>query len=875
MKRYHFLSILIASILVFGLGGRAQPVMAQPQHVDAQPGDLYVPGEVVVIFQRSQPQSYASRALTLAKQMDAENVDAFNNVALLQFDESADVPGLVAKLSGMQGVAYAEPNYVRWIPEMAIAADKVVGHPQPVTDVTFRVRDVVNGQTSEVKLSLSELRSMKRNVRKGQAVPTWPTDPDVWTQWGWDYSGASIVWTDKAANPAVCVVDTGVDGRHPDLTGRVLTGYDFVNEDTKPDDDNGHGTHVSGTIAATSNNKKGFAGISTAKIIPVKVLSAQGWGTSFDIAQGITYCANNTQVKVINMSLGGAMPSVIEYNALDYAINSKGKLVVTAAGNSSMAYVDWDENSQITPGTADKPASFPAGWAAAWVCKDGTLAPGAPSVADCASGNFNTLANGLISVGAGNWSFWQDQNNDGLVWVDVNGDGIELGDTDPAFWDEHFSPENCAAEFSNYGAWVEIMAPGKDIYSTVPVSYNYQEKYFWGADADGDGYDVWSGTSMAAPHVAGGASRVWSVFPTETNSQIETRLAHGGVSMPWRAWATDPNMVNAWTGYSDTGYQGEAPFCWPNNGALYDMTNVPYLDVGGVMGRTSFWQPVSDAITGLPLEGATVMAYSGTTLKDQAVVSRENRWVALINLPASLFYTIKVNKAGYTSGAVDVYPGTTWGCGAGGIGCDFWTLTIPPMGRITAVANWGTSSTDLDLYTWLPTVSSVGGVVGAGWSGHAQDLGPGDLSDFPRARWNFDGGFANWLPSESTSILPRTGATTMPYYNQTANDFYDFLLTDYGSGDLNQSVFFRIWVNGKIVPNSFVWKSAICDTDGVDDTPNTSDDEVWWYAGWMNFGAFTAEDVCGAGGTGGGGGIWPYATTGNVIQGIPEQPISK
>jgi subtilisin family serine protease len=835
MKIYRLLSILVMLAMLFGSSVGMGKAQAKPQRAEISPDALYVPGEVIVAFRSGfATMGTQAAALALASQVGAQVAKVAGDTALLQFDESANVPELVAQLNGMQGVAYAEPNYIRWIPEMQMDPTKVVGHPQPRTEVTFRLRDARGGGTHEIKLSLSQLRSMK-SIRNGLAVPTWPTDPGVWTQWGWDYSDASLVWPDKAPNPAVCVVDTGVDKNHPDLKGQVLPGYDFVNEDSDPADDNGHGTHVSGTISAIINNKKGFAGISTAKIVPAKVLSAQGWGTAFDIAQGIMYCANNSAVKVINMSLGGSAPSIAEYTALDYAINTMGKLVVAAAGNSSRAYRDVDGNNNIVPGTLDTPASFPAGWAVNWVCKDGTLAPGAPTpIPNCGSHGANALADGLISVGAANnWNFWYDSNNDGLVWVDTNGDGNEQSSED--FW-----PDSCAAEFSNYGAWVEIIAPGKDIYSTVPVSYNYYNKYFWGADWDGDGYDWWSGTSMATPHVAGAAARVWSVSPTYSNSQIANQLL--SVSMFWPTHAMDPNMTKPWRGYDDTGYQGEAPFCWPDGtkGPLYDMSNVPYLDVAGAMGRTAFFQPVFEAITGLPLAGATVMAYSGTTLKDKAIVSADDPWVALINLPASLWYRIKVNKAGYTSGAVDIYPGWAWGCGPGDWGCGFYALSIPPKGRITAVLDW-LGWSDLDFYTWLPNVSSPGGVVGAGGSGHPQDKGPGELSAFPRARWNRDGGWSDWLGAESITIMPKPGSLTIPYYNLTPADRYDFFVTDYGSGYLNQPVFFRLWANGQIVPGSFVVKSATC-LSGQD----------WWHAGYIQGSTFTAVDQCGTSAN------WPY-----------------
>lgn len=826
---------IVAALMALPFVGAPVPVAAQSGTEEITPDMLYVPGEVIVGFPKGQPPDfYTEQAFALAGSVGAQVVDSFANVALMQFAEDADVHALAAQISSKKGIAYAEPNYLRWIPEYlvdptAAHKDRWVNAPHPRAEVTFRFKDSKTDQEREVTLSLNELRSMKRG-RRGLAVPSWPTDPMLWDQWGWDYSSASIIWTDKTSNPMVCVIDTGVDGGHPDLKGRVQAGYDFVNDDTKPDDDNGHGTHVSGTISALTSNGIGFAGISTAKILAVKVLSAQGWGTSFDVAQGIVYCANNSNVKVISMSLGGYGAGLAEYNALDYAINTRGKLVVAAAGNSS-AYRHWWFGE----------LHFPSAWAVEWVCKDGT--DNYPT--DCSGANDNALAPGLISVGAAQppWGEqWHDANEDGLLWVDVNGDGNEPADTDPDYWDEHFRPEECAADFSNYGAWVEMVAPGEEIISTQPVSYNFHNRYFWGADSDGDGYEWYSGTSMATPHVAGGAARAWSVFPTETNVQIAARLQN---ALGWNpmAFAMDPNMIDPEAGYNG-GYNGEAPYCWPDDtyGGKYDMSAARYLNVAGAMERYAFWQAVSDAVTGLPLEKATVTAYVGfsSTVRDKSVITRNSRWAALLNLVDGTFYNFKVNKSGYTSGDVDIDP-YIWSCDAGW-NCGLPPIAIPPMGRISAVANWWFGG-DLDLYAWLPNVSSAGGVVGA-WEGiHPLGLGPGTLLTFPYARWNRDGGAGDWLSAESISIKPKAGSSTIPYYNLTANDYYDFLLTDYGSGDLNQPLFLRVWAGGKIT--GYVGDfSPSCDTDGPDDIPGNADDEIWWYAGRLNFGTFTPFDSC-------------------------------
>jgi len=126
----------------------------------------------------------------------------------------------------------------------------------------------------------------------------------------------------------------------PDLANtNFAAGYDFVNDDGHPNDDDSHGTHVAGTIAQSTNNSLGVAGIAfNTTLMPVKVLGPAG-GTYGQIADGIYYAANNG-AKVINMSLGGSSPASVLEDAVAYAYNN-GVAVIAACGNSGISSCDY------------------------------------------------------------------------------------------------------------------------------------------------------------------------------------------------------------------------------------------------------------------------------------------------------------------------------------------------------------------------------------------------------------------------------------------------------------------------------------------------------------------------------------------------------
>src|SRR5436305_2042039 len=165
-------------------------------------------------------------------------------------------------------------------------------------------------------------------------------DPLRTHQWGLD-----LIHADQAhavstgAGAVVAVVDTGIDAAHPDLAGRIGPGWDFVDGDSTPQDGNGHGTHVSGIIAADAGNGIGVDSVAPgAKIMPVRALDDNGSGSDADVASGIDW-ATDHGADVINLSLGGMVPTAglgigdaitaAVQRALHHGVN-----VVAAPGNA-------------------------------------------------------------------------------------------------------------------------------------------------------------------------------------------------------------------------------------------------------------------------------------------------------------------------------------------------------------------------------------------------------------------------------------------------------------------------------------------------------------------------------------------------------------
>lgn len=253
----------------------------------------------------------------------------------LRFEAEALSLNRDTSMSELESMASADPCLIRIDENRTLS----LIDPPPTTTSAVSPSDVSNS-VSALATTNDPLIDQARQLAFTKAL----------SSWDWFYSGVGI---DR--DVLVAVVDTGVLYTHPDLVNNIYTdangnhGFNFVANTSDPLDDNGHGTHVSGLIAAQSNNGMGMSGImgSRAKIIAVKALNNQGSGTEAQIVNGLRYAADSG-AQVLNMSLGGAFVSTAIRDAMAYAA-TKGVVVIVAAGN---------DNVQLSPTVIYSPASY-------------------------------------------------------------------------------------------------------------------------------------------------------------------------------------------------------------------------------------------------------------------------------------------------------------------------------------------------------------------------------------------------------------------------------------------------------------------------------------------------------------------------------------
>ena len=234
---------------------------------------------------------------------------------LVKFKGGVDLDGQNSVHSLHGGVVVNE------IPEIGV---------QVVEAPTGKLGEVLAGYLSDSRVEYAE----PDYLAQGDFTP----DDEYYAsrQYGPQITQADQAWDITMGDPSVivAVVDSGADFSHPDLQGKLVAGWDYVNNDADPADDNGHGTHVAGTIAAATNNGQGVAGIGCdTRVLVVKVLDQNNAGSYSNIAAGIVYAANQG-AGIINLSLGGTTWSMTLWQTVEYAWG-KGSLLVAAAGNNN------------------------------------------------------------------------------------------------------------------------------------------------------------------------------------------------------------------------------------------------------------------------------------------------------------------------------------------------------------------------------------------------------------------------------------------------------------------------------------------------------------------------------------------------------------
>ncbi|MBT1446305.1 S8 family serine peptidase [Shewanella sp. JM162201] len=175
------------------------------------------------------------------------------------------------------------------------------------------------------------------------------------TPWGQTFVGATQLADNLSGNRTVCIIDSGYDRAHPDLSGNNVTGTNNSGTGNwfEPGNNNAHGTHVAGTIAAIANGE-GVVGVlpnRNANIHVIKVFNESGWGYSSSLVSAIDTCVANG-ANVVSMSLGGASSSTTERNAMAAHYNN-GVLLIAAAGNDG-------DNTHSYPASYDSVVSVAA-----------------------------------------------------------------------------------------------------------------------------------------------------------------------------------------------------------------------------------------------------------------------------------------------------------------------------------------------------------------------------------------------------------------------------------------------------------------------------------------------------------------------------------
>jgi subtilisin family serine protease len=282
-------------------------------------GKDYVSGQLIVGVKEGMNIQVISQTANASGGKISKNIAG---AILLEYPSEQAAKDAVKKLINRSDVTFVERNGFMSIPPKPVLPD--------LKDQ--KKKSLTKGNMNSLSISTESLSAESMSA---QSVST---DPGTGYQWHHIViRNTADLGTLSTTPPTVAVIDTGVDYTHPDLSGKVINGKNCVADNYDPFDDNGHGTHVAGIIAASSANGQYGEGVCpNCKILAVKALGSDGTGTFFDVACGMQNARNKSTTpatKVINMSLAGP-DSILIATEVD-AIKTAGKVLVAAAGNDN------------------------------------------------------------------------------------------------------------------------------------------------------------------------------------------------------------------------------------------------------------------------------------------------------------------------------------------------------------------------------------------------------------------------------------------------------------------------------------------------------------------------------------------------------------
>ncbi|MDD8059272.1 S8 family serine peptidase [Shewanella metallivivens] len=418
------------------------------------------------------------------------------------------------------------------------------------------------------------------------------------TPWGQTYVGATVLSDSQTGNRSICIIDSGYDRSHNDLSGNNVTGTNNSGTGNwyQPGNNNAHGTHVAGTIAAIANNE-GVVGVmpnQNANIHVVKVFNEAGWGYSSSLVAAIDTCVNSGNANVVTMSLGGSGSTTTERNALNSHYNN-GVLLIAAAGNagdSSYSYpASYDSVMSVAAVDSNRDhAAFSQYTDQVEISGPGeailsTVTVGEGRTADITIGGQSYFNSGVVPhnrLTPSGSSYTSNPINASataaLAECTVNGTSFNCG---------NMSNKICLVErVGNQGSsYPEINAvkacntagaSGVIVYSnsalpglqnpflvdanseiTIPsmsvdraTGLALQAKIGQSttvANLGNQDYEYYNGTSMATPHVSGVATLVWSYHPECSAAEVRAALnaTADDLNVAGRDNKTGFGMVNA------------------------------------------------------------------------------------------------------------------------------------------------------------------------------------------------------------------------------------------------------------------------------------------------------------------------------------------